>query len=173
MASNLPSSKRVKNFTSTLNSTFEIKGAPNGVIGVQQSLRSRLIFHVSQLAKQYEAAGKSLPSTLRVKLTGGTQIARGFTVVNFAFALLDDKEVCSAKGNHTLAILKVSESYDNLAAAIIEEAKDLEILTVDNKVYQVQYFLGGDWKFLALVCGIESASSNHACIWCKCPKVKR
>ena len=37
----------------------------------------------------------------------------------------------------------------------------------------MQYFLGGDWKFLALVCGIESASSNHACIWCKCSKIER
>ena len=69
-------------------------------------------------------------------MTGFAKIARGFAIVNFAFTLLDDKE---AKGNHTLAILKVSESYDNLAAAlhdIIEEAKDLEILTVDSKVYQ-------------------------------------
>ena len=104
------------------------------------------------------------------------QIARGFSVVNIAFTLLDDMEVCSAKGNHTIGIFKVSESYDNLGNAlkdIIEEAKDLEVVTADGKVYQVLYFLGGDWKFLALVCGLESASSDHACIWCKCPKLKR
>ena len=28
-------------------------------------------------------------------------------------------------------------------------------------------------KFLALVCGIEKATSEHACIWCKCPKDDR
>ena len=30
------------------------------------------------------------------------------------------------------------------------------------------YYLGGDWKFLALVTGIDSATSQYTCIWCKC-----
>ena len=28
-------------------------------------------------------------------------------------------------------------------------------------------------KFLAVVSGIESATSEYACIWCKCPKAER
>ena len=32
------------------------------------------------------------------------------------------------------------------------------------------WFLGGYWKFLATVCGLDSATSNHACIWCECSK---
>ena len=51
VASNLPSSNKVKKLAKELNSKFEIKKAPNGVVGVQQSLRSRLIFHVSKLAR--------------------------------------------------------------------------------------------------------------------------
>ena len=35
------------------------------------------------------------------------------------------------------------------------------------------YFLGGDWKFLALCTGIDSAMSNYSRIWCKCPKFDR
>lgn len=113
-----------------------------------------------------------------MKLTGdGTQIARGLTVVNIAFTILEEgSKAHSASGNHSLAILKTSESYDDLALAIEDicaEARDLEVLTVGGKTYHIQYFLGGDWKFLAIVCGIESANSEHACIWCKCPKGKR
>ncbi len=89
---------------------------------------------------------------------------------------MDDRDCCSAKGNHTIAILKVSENYNDLATAlkdVIEEASNLNSVSVDGNIYHLQYFLGGDWKFLALVCGLESATSNHACIWCKCPKDKR
>ena len=70
----------------------------------------------------------------------------------------------------------MSESYDELAAAledICAEAKDLEVLTIKGKVYKITFFLGGDWKFLATVCGLEAATSDHACIWCKCPKLQR
>jgi len=28
--------------------------------------------------------------------------------------------------------------------------------------------LGGDWKFLALVCGLNAANADYSCIWCKC-----
>ena len=65
-------------------------------------------------------------------------------------------------GNYTIAILKITESYDELALGlqdIYEEAKDLEVLTIEGNVYKILFFLGGDWKFLATVCGIESASA--------------
>ena len=86
-----------------------------------------------------------------MKLTGdGTQIARGFTVVNFAFTILEEDElVCSAKGNHSIGIFKVSENYDDLVAALkdfIEEAKDFEVVTVQDKVHNLQYYLGEDWN---------------------------
>ena len=40
-------------------------------------------------------------------------------------------------------------------------------------VYHLEYFLGGDWKFLACVCGIGAANAENACVWCICPKLKR
>lgn len=97
--------------------------------------------------------------------------ARGFSVVNVAFTILEDgQQSCSAAGNHTIAILKVSENYDELAAGlhdILQEARDLEIVTVEDKVFKLEYYLGGDWKFLALVCGLESAMSEYSCICSK------
>ena len=39
--------------------------------------------------------------------------------------------------------------------------------------FQIKYHLGGDWKFLAMVTGIDAASSEHAHIWCKCKSTER
>lgn len=39
--------------------------------------------------------------------------------------------------------------------------------------YDIEYFLGGDWKFLAYVCGLGAANQDYACIWCKCPGSER
>lgn len=36
----------------------------------------------------------------------------------------------------------------------------------------IDFMLGGDWKFLACVCGLDSASSKYSCIWCICSKDK-
>ena len=33
--------------------------------------------------------------------------------------------------------------------------------------------MGGDWKFLASITGIDSASSTYTCIWCKCGRDER
>ena len=79
-------------------------------------------------------------------------------MVNFAFTILEEgSRAQSVLGNHTVAIMKVSETYD--------EDK--------GKVYKIQFYLGGDWKFLATVCGLESATADYAYIWCKCPKRER
>ena len=40
------------------------------------------------------------------------------------------------------------------------------------KSTEIEYFLGGDWKFLTTITGIDSATANYACIWCKCPALE-
>ena len=40
-------------------------------------------------------------------------------------------------------------------------------------IMQIEFYLGEDWKFLAMATGIKSASCTHACIWCKCPAAAR
>lgn len=48
-----------------------------------------------------------------------------------------------------------------------------ENCAVDGESYELEFCLGGDWKFLALVCGLNAANSDYSCIWCKCPSVNR
>ena len=76
----------------------------------------------------------------------------------------------------SVAILKVSESYNDILQGlqdIIAEAKDIQTITINDVAYQIQLFLRGDWNFLSVICGIESATSEYACIWCKCSKLER
>ena len=115
---------------------------------------------------------------LRVKLSGdGTNIGKHLHVMNITFTLLDEGSLAySAEGNHALAIIKEQENYASLQNAledISEEVGRLTTIEVDEVTYSIQYYLGGDWKFLAIVTGIDSAKSEIACIWCKCGKAER
>ncbi len=78
-------------------------------------------------------------------------------MVNFTYTLLDEgSKAYSYEGNHPLAIFKASESYETLKNAledITAEVKNLHTITINSQTYQVDYYLGGDWKFLALVTG--------------------
>ena len=40
----------------------------------------------------------------------------------------------------------------------------MEVLTIQDQVYTIQFYLGGDLKILAKLCGIESATAVHACV---------
>ena len=73
------------------------------------------------MAKNLKKDGKTLPDTIRIKLTGdGTQIGKDLNIVNFAFTIIGEEEITmSIKGNHCIAILKVSDSdYDQLLCGL-------------------------------------------------------
>ncbi|CAH3172789.1 unnamed protein product [Porites lobata] len=38
----------------------------------------------------------------------------------------------------------------------------LSKVKVGGKHYNIEYFLGADWKFLACVCGLGAANQDHA-----------
>ena len=67
----------------------------------------------------------------------------------------------------------IKEDYDNIREAftyIVADMKSLNSIVFDGRQVNIQYHLGGDWKFLTCVCGIGAANSNFACIWCTCSK---
>ncbi len=116
--------------------------------------------------------------TVRVKLSGdGTNIGKRLHVVNFGFTILDEGDrAYSAAGNHCIAIFKEPENYTSLKNALKDvstEVESLSSIVVNDTTFAIEYYLGGDWKFLAVVTGIDSASSKYACIWCKCPALER
>lgn len=60
-----------------------------------------------------------------------------------------------------------------VAFDIIQEVNHLWEINVVGETYKISFYLGGDWKFLAVVTGIDAASSDYACISCKCWKEDR
>ena len=168
----LPRLNSLKKLSTTLNSEFDLFPAPNGVIGVQQRLKTRLLACLNSFGKLGEN------DVVQVKLTGdGTNIGCTFHVINVAFVLLNDMtSVSSPKGNHSLAILDVAENYESLRLSlsdILQEASELQSIQLNGRSHCVEYYLGGDMKFLALVCGIQSANGAYSCVWCKCRTIDR
>ena len=50
--------------------------------------------------------------------------------------------------------MKIYKSLSDLE----NEMELLKTITVNNCKYIIKYFLGGDWKFLACVCGLGAAN---------------
>lgn len=91
-------------------------------------------------------------------------------MVAFTFTLLDETKLA---GNRILAVFKQPELYDSLKLALEDIIKEVEEVHVDGITFKIACYLGGDWKFLAVVTSIDGASSDYACMWCKCKKDDR
>lgn len=48
--------------------------------------------------------------------------------------------------------------------------RKLKEIIFEDKTYSLEYFLGGDLKFLALALGINQSTGHYPCIWCKTKK---
>ena len=92
--------------TYLLNSQFEIRDAPNGIKGVQQSLKDRVLLRLKHLSDKSENMLNG--NKIQIKITGdNTQVARNLNVENIAFTILEEGQIaCLAMGNHTVSILR-------------------------------------------------------------------
>ena len=150
---------------------FEIQPTPGDTLGVQQSIVDRLRVRLCHVLKSNPSFASR--ESIRVKITGdGTVVSRSLRLVVIAFSLLVEEEnPNSPNGNHTIALIKSTEDYDNMAEAlkkVADDVKTMSTISVNGVTFSVEFFLGADWKFLALTIGIKSASAKHFCIWCKC-----
>ena len=71
------------------------------------------------------------------------------------------------------------ESYDSLSIVSAKFSHELEQLKINgykdsnNTIWPIELFFSGDWKFVALVLGINAATSNYFCLYCNCHKDER
>ena len=169
----MPHVYSIKKRIQSLNGMWNITETPGEAEGVQIKFTDSLKTQIQRLQEEgfYD-------TTIKVKLSGdGTCIGKRLNVVNFTYTILNEgKTAMTESGNYVLAILKTKENYDSIRISLEDlrkEMEDLKEITVNEKKYNIEYFLGGDWKFLATVCGLGPANQEHACIWCKCPRLKR
>ena len=169
-AKDIPTLSRMTKRINELNSSWNLSPTPGEAEGVQIKFEDSLRKQIERLDLKEE--------TIKVKLSGdGTQIGKRLKIVNFTYTILNEKEMAMAeRGNYILAIIKTNESYERLQESLSDlrhEMESLKKITINNCTYNIEYFLGGDWKFLACVCGLGAANQDYACIWCKCPRMQR
>ena len=115
---------------------------------------------------------------IQVNISGdGARMTRNSSFIFLSFSLLHAwDDVMSSSGNHTIAIVKGSESYSTLKESFSTVFNDINEtikqgnITVNDSKYYIELFLGGDYKFLLLMMGMKGATSIHACLWCKIAK---
>lgn len=48
-----------------------------------------------------------------------------------------------------------------------------EKVIVQGKELETEFFLGGDYKYILIMLGLNGATANYACAWCKIHKNDR
>ena len=169
----MPRSYLIKRKIQDMNSSFNIKPIGSNIEGFEQSIKELL----PQVIEQLQHTNATVPEIIKVKLSGdGTWLGSKLHVINFTFTLPDFPNAKASSGNTLLAIFKAPESYKNLKKALYNIAIDCENfthVTVNDKIYPLLFYLGGDLKFLNLMCGIDSNSSKYSCLWCTCSSGQR
>lgn len=169
----MPRSCKVKDRIKEINRKWNLSQTPGNTVGVQQSIKKRLEIRLQALIEKCKKESFTLNNKLRVKLSGdGTNIGKRLHVINITFTILEEgSRAMAAEGNHLVAVVKIQENYDDLFVAMGDIRHDIGTLSqvsVGNECFEIEWFLGGDWKFLACICGLGAAHATHPCIWCKC-----
>ncbi|XP_066016033.1 uncharacterized protein [Pocillopora verrucosa] len=172
----LPKSYLVKQRRSQLNDICHITSTPGETEGAQTSFTDLLRDRV----QDYVASHPHVDH-VQIKISGdGARMTRNSSFILMSFALLhSDDEVMAAKGNHTIAVVKGKEHYNTLRQSFEDVFKDINSLIskkkieVGGKSINLEFFLGGDYKFILLVMGLKGATSHYACVWCKIHKDMR
>ena len=113
---------------------------------------------------------------LRIKLSGDGSRVANCTLFNFSFCLMDFAKCTTASGSYSLGIFEVEkENYNQLKEClkeVVENLRPFQYLDIVGERFIVEWFLGGDLKFLSTVLGLSTNFNNslYPCAWCKCKR---
>ena len=174
----LPTSYLVKQRRDQLNDICHITRTPGKAEGAQvlfsDLFKKRLTDYLASHPNGHE-------DTMRIKISGdGATMTRNSSFILMTFALLDlGDDMMAAKGNHTIAVVKGKENYSTLLESFGDVFQEINKLNsekkikVNDRVINLEFFLGGDYKFILLMMGLKGATSYYACVWCKVHKNDR
>ena len=115
--------------------------------------------------------------TIIIKIAGDTtNIFRGNKTLVVSFCIINEIRCNTAGGTYIIGIFSVQkEDYDELQLCLRGIKEDyfcLDTIEIEYKkqktkvCYKIEKFIGGDWKFLQTVLGINAANSNYFCLFC-------
>ncbi|KAJ7327833.1 hypothetical protein OS493_026112 [Desmophyllum pertusum] len=178
MAEGLPKSYLIKQSRAQFNKTYHIERTPGKYPGASINFTTTLQDHVRELLrKEPELKG----SKIQVKLSGdGARMTRTTNFMMMSFTLLQlNESVMSSKHNRTVAIINGPEKYETLKTSLspffheVNQLISKGTLSIDGEEVELEFFLGGDMKFLLMILGLSSATADYACLWCKIHKDNR
>lgn len=169
----LPRSYQVKERIQEINKIFthEIKDIIVGEekVGIEVSLQTALTRSIAAAVEQKEKF-VSESTTLRVKISGdGTNVGKHKKLIAITFTLVDSSTSAGFRGNELLALIYGSEEYNLLKSTlrnVIRDQKSITTVDVNGISYTIDWYLGGDYKWILMVCGLKGASSSYACVYC-------
>jgi len=174
----LPKSYLIKQSRARLNATYHIERTPGIYPGASLNFTSTPCDHVKELLRKTpELKGRKI----QVKLSGdGARMSRTTNYMTMSFTLLQlNESVMSPKHNRTVAIINGPEKYETLKTSLSPFSDDVNqlicksTLPIDGENVELEFFLGGDMKFLLMILGLSSATADYACLWCKIHKDDR
>ena len=156
----LPKSYLVKQLRGNLNKTYHIEQTQGKYPGAQINFTATLQEHIKELLNSQP---ELQDDCIEIKLSGdGARMSRTTNFRIFLFAPLQAKEtIMSSKSNRTVAIINGPEKYEAMKTSLKNLFKEVNELiekgqiTVDGKDVSINFFLGGDMKFLLMVMGHE------------------
>jgi len=165
---NLPVMNEIRNYRKSLDRKYNLF---KNELGVFLSVRQKLTIIFGKLIEYLKLDDND---TLKIKFSGdGTNIGKKLKVFTFTFTCINDVANCKiANGNYTLGMFEIQqENYKELSIClkeIFDEIETIDEIEVNHKSYRLKKFLGGDWKFMACVLGLNAANSKYPCLWCTC-----
>ncbi len=164
-AEKCPSIRNCNYWKKILNSEFNIK---TNSMGCYVSPKEKIEYYLRYFKDDIRIRN----NLVNIRLAGdGTQVGSNLSVLNFTFGFLDkmkrqdsDEDELTSKlnpnnvtGNFSLGTFIIKrEDYNELKIAlteVLDELKLLKKIVVDGIEYKIEFWLGGDLKFLALILG--------------------
>ena len=144
------------------------------------SVRDVMKEHILDYIKEnpnFDPAKENIP----IKIGGdGARMTGNSSFILLFFSILQTgQEVMSGKGNCTIAFVNGNEEYSNLKESFgkifheINEMISEGTIDTGRQEIKTEFFLGGDYKYILLMLGLNSATANYACAWCKVYKLDR
>jgi hypothetical protein len=144
-----------KKCRSILNGQFRYKTNASGVYNLpEEKMKYYLKLHKDKLDIK--------DNTIHIRLAGdGTNIGKNYSALNFSFSFLNKHENLRLNPNcvtgvFILGMFKIKENYESLKSALkdlLVLIKNCQEVEIDGVKYKIEYWLGGDMKFLLLVLG--------------------
>jgi hypothetical protein len=168
--SELPSLKSIKDNRSILNKVFELNKSCKGV---SNQVLQKLKLTLTPIIQMLNLRPKEL---IRIRIVGDvTQVSATKKLLSLTFSCLNDVKNCiEPQENFTIGMWAIDEdnylSLKDCLQSVFQELENVREIVLENVIYQIKVFIGGDLKFLLNIYGLGAANSEFCCLWCKSSK---